>query len=227
MSVPKARAGEAATAPASEKKVRLFMRRIVLQRNHQRQAVGGSRLAPKVQSVGHLGDRIFVECQLFRFEPFFACQRLSLGTTVLWVHDLKPGKGRPIVKRTFLSVVCLALFASTLARAQFEAGSVVGVVTDASGSVVPNASIELRSLSTDVVRQASSSSAGEFDFVAVPPGQYSITVKQTGFKQKTQDFELVVGQRLELNLPMEVGMETQSVKRSPAMSRPSIPRRRK
>jgi hypothetical protein len=38
MSVPKARAGEAATAPASEKNVRLFMRRILLQAIHTRQA---------------------------------------------------------------------------------------------------------------------------------------------------------------------------------------------
>src|ERR1700677_3352945 len=98
-----------------------------------------------------------------------------------------------MVKRTLLSVVCLALFASTFAWAQFEAGSVVGVITDPSGSVVPNASIELRSLATDAVRQATTSSTGEFDFVAVAPGRYSITAKLTGFKQETQDFELVVG----------------------------------
>jgi hypothetical protein len=115
------------------------------------------------------------------------------------------------VKRIFLAAASLALLASNLAWAQFEAGSVVGVITDPAGSVVPNASIELRSLATSAVREASSSSSGEFDFVAVPPGRYSITVKLTGFKQKTQDFELVVGQRLELNLPMEVGTETQSV----------------
>ena len=114
------------------------------------------------------------------------------------------------MKRIFLAAACF-LLASTVVWAQFEAGSVVGVITDPAGSVVPNASIELRSLATDAVRQASSSSAGEFDFVAVPPGRYSITVKLAGFKQKTQDFELVVGQRLELNLPMEVGAETQSV----------------
>jgi hypothetical protein len=114
------------------------------------------------------------------------------------------------LKRTFV-VMVVALFVCTAAWAQFEAGSVVGVVTDPGGSVVPNASIELRSLATDVVRQATSSSTGEFDFVAVPPGRYSITAKLTGFKQKTQDFELVVSQRLELTMAMEVGTETQSV----------------
>jgi hypothetical protein len=115
-----------------------------------------------------------------------------------------------MVKRVFLAAACF-LLASTVVWAQFEAGSVVGVITDPGGSVVPSASIELRSVATGAVRQASSSSSGEFDFVAVPPGRYSITAKVAGFKQKTQDFELVVGQRLELNLSMEVGAETQSV----------------
>lgn len=114
------------------------------------------------------------------------------------------------MKRTLVLMV-VALFVCTAAWTQFEAGSVVGVVTDPSGSVVPNASIELRSIATDVVRLATSSSSGEFDFVAVPPSRYSITAKLTGFKQKTQDFELVVGQRLELTMAMEVGTETQSV----------------
>src|ERR1700730_12969501 len=119
-------------------------------------------------------------------------------------------KKAPNVKRILLAAACF-LLASTVVWAQFEAGSVVGVITDPGGAVVPNASIELRSVATAAIREASSSSSGEFDFVAVPPGRYSITVKLAGFKQKTQDFELVVGQRLELNLPMEVGTETQSV----------------
>jgi hypothetical protein len=116
-----------------------------------------------------------------------------------------------MLKRTFLSVLCLLLLTANFAHAQFEAGAVVGVITDPSGSVVPNASIELRSLATDAVREATTSSTGEFDFVAVTPGRYSITAKLNGFKQQNQTFELVVGQRLQLNMAMEVGTETQSV----------------
>lgn len=64
--------------------------------------------------------------------------------------------------------------ASIVAWAQFEAGSVIGVITDLLGSVVAEASIELRSLATGVVRRTSSSSAGEFDFVAVSGGDAGV-----------------------------------------------------
>src|SRR5271168_2296829 len=115
-----------------------------------------------------------------------------------------------MMKRNIL-LMLLTLVICTVAGAQFEAGSIVGVVTDPSGAVISKAPIELRGLATNVVRQATTSSAGAFDFVEVPPGQYSIIVKQAGYKERTQDFELVVGQRLELNMELEVGTQNQSV----------------
>ena len=105
----------------------------------------------------------------------------------------------------------LAVLVSTAALAQFEAGSVVGVVKDQSGSLIANATVEIKNSATNVVRQSATSAAGVFDFVAVPPGQYSITARQQGFKEQTQTFEVVVGQRLELNISMEIGSATQSV----------------
>jgi Carboxypeptidase regulatory-like domain len=115
-----------------------------------------------------------------------------------------------MLKRAFC-VVGLALFISVAARAQFDLGSVVGVVEDASGSVIPNASVEVLSLATNVARQSATSASGEFDFVALQPGKYSITVKQNGFRDSTQDFEITVGQRLQLNMKMEVGAATQKI----------------
>jgi hypothetical protein len=105
----------------------------------------------------------------------------------------------------------LALFVSLTALAQFEAGSVVGVVTDPSGSVIPNATVELTNSATNVPRQATTNESGQFDFVAVQPGSYSLTVRQQGFEQQTQALSLAVGQRLELNVAMKVGAATQSV----------------
>lgn len=99
----------------------------------------------------------------------------------------------------------LTLFVCTAASAQFEAGSVVGVISDSSGLVIPGVSITLRNLSTNVDRQATTSSVGAFDFVAVSPGMYSITVKQTGFQERKQNFKLAVGQRLDMNMALQIG----------------------
>ncbi len=108
-------------------------------------------------------------------------------------------------------LVTLAIFVCTAAWAQFELGSVVGVVTDPSGSVIPNAAVQIKSLSTNVVRQTVTSGAGEFDFVALQPGEYSVTAKEQGFEETTKTFEIVIGQRLQLNLSLTVGAATQNV----------------
>src|SRR5205807_5383205 len=42
-------------------------------------------------------------------------------------------------------------------------------------------------------------------------GPYALTAKQSGFKEATQNLELSVGQRLEVNVAMEVGASSQSV----------------
>ena len=105
----------------------------------------------------------------------------------------------------------LTLFVCTAAWAQFEAGSVVGVISDSSGLVIPGVSITLRNLSTNVDRQATTSSVGAFDFVAVSPGMYSITVKQTGFQERKQNFKLAVGQRLDMNMALQIGATAQTV----------------
>src|SRR4051794_27083338 len=111
-------------------------------------------------------------------------------------------------------VIVVSLFLSAalgLTYGQFELGSVVGTVRDPSGLPVAKAEVEIRSLSTNATRQTTSSAAGEFDFVALQPGNYEVSVKQQGFKETTQKFELVVGQRLELQIGLEVGSSTQSV----------------
>ena len=68
-----------------------------------------------------------------------------------------------------------------------------------------NATVEIRSVTTNVARQTTTSTSGEFDFVALQPGPYSLTATQPGFKEQIKKFELTVGQRLELDVAMEVG----------------------
>src|SRR5579864_4302194 len=107
-------------------------------------------------------------------------------------------------------------FAITLVLAgsafgQFELGSVQGTVKDQSGLPMANATVEIRSTATNVARQTTTSSSGEFDFVALQPGPYSLKALQAGFKEKVQTFELTVGQRLAVDISMEVGASSQSV----------------
>ena len=77
----------------------------------------------------------------------------------------------------------VGLIVSIGAFAQFEAGSVVGAVKDPAGLAIANAVVEIRSLATNVTRKTMTSSTGDFDFVALQPGQYALTAKQPGSRK--------------------------------------------
>jgi Carboxypeptidase regulatory-like domain len=108
-------------------------------------------------------------------------------------------------------LVAIALALSAAAVAQFDLGAVVGTVRDPSALPIANAAVEIRSLATNVTRKTMTSATGEFDFVALQPGQYAFSAKQEGFKETTENFQVTVGQRVELNVSLEVGATNQSI----------------
>ena len=78
--------------------------------------------------------------------------------------------------------LCALLLCVTEAKAQGIA-DIVGTVTDASGAVLPNATVTVKSLETNAARSVASS----FLVVilvsrALPVGNYSVTVQAQGFQ---------------------------------------------
>jgi len=100
---------------------------------------------------------------------------------------------------------------STLAWAQFDLGSVVGTVKDPSGLAVAGATVELRSQTTNVVRQAKTADDGRFDFLSLQPDTYALSAKHEGFREKAQSFTLAVGQRTELDVSLDIGSVNEQV----------------
>ncbi|MDM7921195.1 MAG: TonB-dependent receptor [Pyrinomonadaceae bacterium] len=94
------------------------------------------------------------------------------------------------------------------AQAQSNAADLTGTVVDPNGAVIPGATVTARNLSTNITRSATADAAGSYTFIALPPGDYEITVEATNFK-KTQisPVKLTVGQRAELRVPMEIGQQ--------------------
>jgi len=68
------------------------------------------------------------------------------------------------------------------AGAQTLYGSIVGVVTDPSGAVVPNAEVKAVNPQTGETRDVKSDSAGRYTIGNVLPGAYEIHVTATGFR---------------------------------------------
>src|SRR5579871_3722496 len=61
-------------------------------------------------------------------------------------------------------------------------GDAVGTVTDPSGAVVSGAVVTLTSSDTAATQSVVTGTNGFYRFTLLKPGQYSLTVKQTGFK---------------------------------------------
>src|SRR5437016_3424419 len=97
------------------------------------------------------------------------------------------------------------------AFAQFQFGSVTGLVKDPSQAPVPGALVEIRSQTTNVARQATTSPAGEYNFVSLPADKYTVTVRHQGFRETSRSFELSVDQRLAADMTLEVGGVTEEV----------------
>ncbi len=82
------------------------------------------------------------------------------------------------------AALATCLFAGGVpAFAQTTTADILGTVLDATGAIVPNASISLEDLATHNVRQGQSNQSGEYDFSLLQPGRYRVTISAPGFKE--------------------------------------------
>jgi hypothetical protein len=95
---------------------------------------------------------------------------------------------------------------------QGSTATITGVVHDASGAVVPNASVEATQTATNYTAKAVSGSNGVFSFPSLPVGQYSVKVDAQGFAPYEQTgIVLNVGQVANLQIPLKVGGITEKI----------------
>ena len=78
-------------------------------------------------------------------------------------------------------VLALALGLAAYAQ-QGSNGTITGTVTDPSGQSVPAAKVKVISELNGEEKTALTSDGGDFSFLAMPPGAYSVRVEATGFR---------------------------------------------
>ena len=105
------------------------------------------------------------------------------------------------------------LFLVRSASAQITSGSVSGSVTDASGSVIPGATVSLVSATKGTSQAAVTSPRGDFVFSNVPADLYSLKVTMDGFKALERQNVLVhAGDRVTVGtLAIEVGTLAETI----------------
>ncbi len=116
-------------------------------------------------------------------------------------------KGRRAVVLSLLLLACTSLWAQTGGT-----GAVNGTLTDATGGLVPDATITVSSLATNEKHVTKSDGRGAFFVPSLPPGLYRVTVAKTGFKTTVSDnVSVVVTETRALSLRLEVGGTQESV----------------
>ena len=118
------------------------------------------------------------------------------------------------MKRRFvhLLVVCLGLAGAAFGQSSAGTGSILGVVTDPSGAVVPLAEVTVRNVDTNVARNVTSNDAGRYEVVALQPGQYDVRAVKTGFATLVRTgITLAVGSRTTVDLGLTVSAASETV----------------
>jgi hypothetical protein len=96
--------------------------------------------------------------------------------------------------------------------AQLPTGTILGVIKDSSGAVVPGAEVTARQTDTNQSRTAATGEDGAYRFDQLAVGAYEITVKANGFSTDVQSgVTLAVGQEMVSNFTLQVGAVSQTV----------------
>src|SRR6266568_3240977 len=115
------------------------------------------------------------------------------------------------MKSISLAVLLTSLLALT-AFGQQTTGSLNGTVNDPSGAVVAGATVTAVNTATGAERSAVSSSSGTFDFQALQPGTYTVSVDAKGFRRAVaRDIVVSVASSTQVTIPLEVGQASETV----------------
>ncbi|MDQ3135796.1 MAG: carboxypeptidase-like regulatory domain-containing protein, partial [Acidobacteriota bacterium] len=116
--------------------------------------------------------------------------------------------------RCLLVCVCALLLGASRAPAQTQsnAADLQGFVRDAQGAVVPSASVTATNRTTGFTRTSQTNDEGFYQIVNLPPGEYQVTVEAANFsKADVPSVILQVGQRADLEIPLQAGQITETV----------------
>jgi hypothetical protein len=113
----------------------------------------------------------------------------------------------------FLMLSLTVLILSAAGLAQELAATLTGTVTDASGALVPNATLVVHSEDTGAdVRRVTTSSTGNFNITNLPAGTYTVSVQLEGFQKFVASSVILnVAEKHTLDVQLKAGKVTESV----------------
>lgn len=107
--------------------------------------------------------------------------------------------------------LCLAL-CSADAFAQFDAATVLGTLNDPNGAAISGATMTLKSVETNSIATQQTDADGNFQFLNVKIGTYSVTAEAQGFSTAiAENIIVTVNARQRVDLTLRTGSVTETV----------------
>ena len=91
-------------------------------------------------------------------------------------------------------------------------GTLVGTITDGSGAIVPNAKVTLLEVNTNLSRASATNESGNYSFVNLPQGRYTVTIEQSGFRKASREnVELTINSTVRVDVQLQTGQINEQV----------------
>lgn len=110
-----------------------------------------------------------------------------------------------------IPVAIAVLGTPVLMQAQAISGDLLGVVTDSTGAVVPNVQVVATNIGTGVKTTTVTNSGGEYHFINLPVGHYSIQVNGNGMTGGYKDVQVLLNKQATANITASVAAASTSI----------------
>jgi hypothetical protein len=126
-------------------------------------------------------------------------------------HDHSSRRSSFVMVRLFLFLL-VALLIPAIALGQVDQGAITGVVTDATGGIIPGATVTLTASETGLTIQTKSNQSGNYTFSPIKIGDYSVSISVNGFQTLTrQSLHVDAQQRVQADLRLTPGRVSETV----------------
>ena len=116
----------------------------------------------------------------------------------------------PVSLAVLLAIIFLGFSPPVMGQA--VNATLVGTVTDSSGSAVTAAKVEIKEVNTGIIHTAETNESGNYIFANLEPGRYQVAGEKTGFKKVVHDaVDVLVNTTVRVDLRLEPGTLNETI----------------
>ena len=106
--------------------------------------------------------------------------------------------------KRLIGIAAALVWAALVSTAYAQNAQITGTVKDASGAIIPGATVTARNVETGLTRTDVTNGQGEYRLPSLPPGRYSVSTELSGFSTETRpDIVLIIEQTAIINFALK------------------------